>query len=101
MSFVLDKDLEGELKKPLPSSIGRGVSRILLEVTPDHEGTDSLFFHVVLKDDPEKFIPSLKLGRRLSRIATELRRRAAEIPGFAYVNFLLESELPRKKRKTA
>jgi hypothetical protein len=99
MSYVLKKALAGKLKRPLPPAMRKGVSRILVEVAPDHEGTDSLFFHVVLTDDPATFTPSMELGRRLSRIAAELRRRAAEVPGFAYVDFMLESELPRHKRK--
>jgi hypothetical protein len=102
VSYVLTKDLAGKLKKPLPSTVGKGVSRILVDVAPDHEGVDSLFFHVVLKDDPSTAAPSKELGQRLHRIAAVLRRRAAdEVPGFAYVDFVLESELPRQRRKTA
>lgn len=102
MSYVLTKDLAGKLKQPLPPEVGKGVSRILVNIAPDHEGVDSLFFRVVLKDDPGTAAPSKKLGRRLQRIAAELRRRAASaVPGFAYVDYVLESELPPRRRKTA
>jgi hypothetical protein len=72
-------------------------------LSPDHDGEDALYFRVALKDDPMLSKPSAELGKRLYRIASALRARAAGLglPMFAYVNWVLESELPRPKRKTA
>lgn len=102
MSYELTKELGQALTRPIPS-IDPGVARILVEVSPDHEGVDSLFFRVVLKNDLDLTSSNKAAGKRLQRIATALRRRAADHgAGFAYVNFILESELPRSsKRKTA
>lgn len=91
-----------KLVKPIPPPLGKLVSRIMVSISPDHDGIDSLFFRVVLKDDPQLVSPSKELGARLRRIASELRRRAAtQGPGFAYVGFVAESELRQPKRKTA
>ena len=99
---MLTKSAVDELVKPLPAPIGKGVSRIMVSISPDHDGIDSLFFRVVLKDDPRLMLPSKELGERVQRIASELRRRAAKQgPGFAYVGFVAESELRQPKRKTA
>lgn len=88
--------------QPLPAGMGKDVSRIIVRVAPDHEGVDSLFFRVVLKDDSSTASPSKELGQRSQRIAAELRRRAASHgSGFAYVDFVVESELRHQKRKTA
>jgi hypothetical protein len=91
-----------ELVKPISPPLGKMVSRIMVSVSPDHDGVESLFFRVVLKDDPQIMSPSKKLGERALRISSELRRRAAMLgPGFAYVDFVAESELRRPKHKTA
>jgi hypothetical protein len=101
VSYLLTKAAQEKLTKPL-TSVDKGVSRVLVDVAPDQDGVDSLFLRVVLKDDPGMATPSKELGARLQRIAAELRRRAASLgSGFAYVSFLLESELPPQKRKTA
>jgi hypothetical protein len=102
VSYVLTKSAMEKLVKPLPAPVGNGVARIMVRVSPDHDGIDSLFFEVVLKDDPKLMSPSNALGKRVQGIASELRRRAAKQgPGFAYVSFIAESELPQPKRKTA
>jgi hypothetical protein len=101
MSYVLTKTVEERLKKSL-ASVDKGISRLQLDITPNQEGDDSLFIRVVLKDDPATQTPSRALGQRLARIAAELRRRAAaDVPGFAYVDFVLESEVPRPRTKSA
>lgn len=101
MSYLLTKTTAEKLTKPL-TNVDKGVSRVLVEVAPDQDGVDSLFFRVVFKDDPGMAAPSKELGARLQRIAAELRRRAAILgSGFAYVSYVLESELPPQKRKTA
>jgi hypothetical protein len=58
---------------------------------------------VVLKDDAPKAALSDAFGKRLQKISTALRDRAARlnIPMFASVDFVGESELPRPKRKIA
>ena len=102
MSYLLTKSAMERLVKPLPSPLGKLVSRVMVSVAPDHDGIDSLFFRVVLKDDPQLTSPSKELGERLGQVASELRRRAAmQGPGFAYVSFVAESELRQQKRKTA
>ena len=98
----MTKDAEAALVKPLPQAVDKGVSRIMVAVEPDQDGNESLFFRVVLRDHDALAAPSQKVGQRLQRIAMELRRRAAtQVPGFAYVSFLAESDLRRPKRKTA
>ncbi len=79
------------------------MAKVLVSVSPDHTGEDALFFRVVLKDDPITARPSAELGKRLQRIASALRDRAArlKLPLFGYVDWVLESELPRPKRKSA
>ena len=102
MSHELTKSAMARLVKPLRSPMGKLVSRIMVSVSPDHDGIDSLFFRVVLKDDPQLLSISKELGERLGQIASELRRRAAmQGPGFAYVDFVAESEIRPQKRKTA
>lgn len=64
------------LTGPIPPPLGRMVARIMVSVSPDHDGIESLFFRVVLKDDPAIMVPSKRLGDRTSRIASELRARA-------------------------
>ena len=102
MSYVLSKDLEAKLGKPLPE-IDKGVARVLVGVAPDLNGEDRLFLRVVLKDDASTAKPSEELGKRLQRIAGALRQRATklELPLAAAIDFVLESELPPSKRKTA
>ena len=96
------KDIAAKLQKPLPE-VDKGVAQVLVSVAPDHNGEEALFFRVVLKDDPTTAKPSAELGNRLQRIASALRERAAQLklPMFGYVDWVLESELPRAKRKTA
>lgn len=102
MSYLLDKGIETKLTRLLPD-VDRGVVRVLAEVSPAHTGEDWLYFRVVLKDDTTTAAPSEALGKRLQKIATALRDRAARlgVPMFASVDFVSESELPRQKRKTA
>jgi hypothetical protein len=102
VSYGSTKELGQALAKPMPS-LDSSVARILVEVSPDHEGVDSLFFRVVLKNDLDLTASNKAAGKRLQRIATALCRRAADHgAGFAYVSFMLESELPRSgTRKTA
>lgn len=102
MGYLLRKELETKLAKVLPE-VDKGVVRVSVGIGPDHDGEDTLFFRVVLKDGPGLDAPSLELGKRLQRIKTALRQRAADLglPMFASVDFVLESELPRLKRKTA
>jgi hypothetical protein len=105
VSFVLDKALEKKLTRPLPQ-IDKGVVRILVEVAPSHVGEDWLYFRVVLKDDDDTATVTTQpdeFGKRLQTISTALRDRAARlnVPMFASVDFVGESELPRPKRKTA
>jgi hypothetical protein len=94
--------LETKLGKPLPE-IDKGVSRVLVGVAPDQDGADRLFLRVVLKNDSSMAKPSAELGKRLQKIAGALRQRATklELPLSTSVDFVLESELPRPKRKTA
>jgi hypothetical protein len=101
VSYVLEKALETKLTKLLPDD--KGVVRILAEVAPSHTGEDWLYFRVVLKDDPTMATPSDAFGKRLQKISTALRDRAARlnVPMFASVGFVAESELPRPKRKIA
>jgi hypothetical protein len=102
VSYVLSKALETKLTKLLPD-VDKGVVRIFVEVGPNSLGEDWLYFRVVLKDDPMLATSSAALGKRLQKIATALRDRAARlnVPMFASVGFIAESELPRQKRKTA
>ena len=102
MSYVLSKALEAKLTKLLPD-VDKGVVRIFVEIGPNSLGEDWLYFRVVLKDDPMLATPSAALGKRLQKIATALRDRAARlnVPMFASVGFATESELPRQKRKIA
>lgn len=102
MSYVLSKALETKLTKLLPN-VDKGVVRIFAEVGLNSLGEEWLYFRVVLKDDPMLTTPSDALGKRLGKIATALRDRAARlnVPMFASVGFVAESELPRQKRKTA
>ena len=97
----MSKDLEAKRGKPLPD-IDKGVARVLVDVAPDLSGEDRLFLRVVLKDDPSTGKASEALGKRLQRIAGALRQRATklELPLAASIDFILESELP-PKRKTA
>jgi hypothetical protein len=102
VSYVLEKPLETKLTKLLPD-IDKGVVRILVKVAPNHTGEDWLYYRVVLKDDATMNTVSDAFGKRLQRISTALRDRAARlnVPMFASVDFVGESELPRPKRKTA
>lgn len=102
MSFVLDKALEKKLTRPLPE-VDTGVVRILAEVAPSHIGENWLYFRVVLKDDTTVAAHPVAFGKRLQKISTALRDRAArlDVPLFASVDFVGESELPRPKRKSA
>ena len=99
---MLSKALETKLTKLLPD-VDKGVVRIFVEVGPNHTGEDWLYFRVVLKDDPLLATPSVAFGKRIQKISTALRDRAARlnVPMFASVDFVAESELPRQKRKTA
>lgn len=101
MSYLLDKDVAAKLRA-VPTG-DKGVARVIVGIAPDHDGEERLFFRVVLKDDPSIATPSEELGKRLQRIATALRRRAAElgVPMFAHVDFIAESEIPPQRRKTA
>lgn len=98
----MDKEIAAKLAKPL-ADVDKGVARVSVSVSPDHNGEDALFFRVVLKDDPTMARPSAKLGKRLQRIASTLRERAAKLnlPMFGYVDWVLESELRGPKRKLA
>jgi hypothetical protein len=102
VSYVLSRELEAKLGKPLPE-VDKGVARILVGVAPDLDGEDRLFLRVVLKDDRSTTKPSEELGKRLQRIAGALRQRATKLglPLGASIDFVLESELPPPKRKTA
>lgn len=102
MSYVLDKTLEKKLTKPLPE-IDKGVVRILAEVASNSLGEDWLYFRVVLKDDPTMTATSDVFGKRIQKISTALRNRAAylNVPMFASVSFVAESELPPQRRKIA
>jgi len=102
VSFVLDKALEKKLTKPLPQ-IDKGVVRILAEIALNSLGEEWLYFRVVLKDDPTMTATSDVFGKRIQNISTALRNRAAQlnVPMFASVSFVAESELPRQKRKIA
>ena len=102
MSFTLDKALEKKLTKPL-REIDKGVVRILAEVALNSLGEEWLYFRVVLKDDSTMTATSDVFGKRIQRISTALRNRAANlnVPMFASVSFVAESELPRPKRKIA
>lgn len=102
MSYVLPNGVAQKLAQALPA-IDPGVSRITVDVAPDHTGEDMLFFRVVLKDEAGLTVPSATLGKRLQKIAAVLRKRAAELglPMFASVSFALESELRPRRRKTA
>jgi hypothetical protein len=99
---MLDKALEKKLTKPL-REIDKGVVRILAEVALNSLGEEWLYFRVVLKDDPTMTATSDVFGKRIQRISTALRNRAAnlKVPMFASVSFVAESELPRPKRKIA
>lgn len=94
MSYVLDPGVTSKLAAQ-PESIDKGVSRVLVGVRPDHTGEDVLAVQVVLKDSVGLKKPSPKMGDRLMRIASEIRRRAAEldVPLRASVRFVVESEL--------
>jgi len=103
VSYVLLKNVARKLAQPLPE-IDPDVARISVDIAPDHNGEDMLFFRVVLKDDTSLAAPSAALGKRLNKIAAALRMRAAKegLPMFASVGFMAESELPRqRRRKTA
>jgi hypothetical protein len=99
VSYVLDQELSDQLAKPLPD-IDKGVSQVHVSIAPDHNGEDALFFRVVLKDDSMTAKPSAELGKRLQRIASALRERAAQLklPMFGYVEWALESELRRPRK---
>jgi hypothetical protein len=101
VSYALEPRIEAQLVEPL-SEIDKGVVRIFVEIAPAHTGEDWLYFRVVLKDGAATATPSEALGKRLQKIATALRDRAARlnVPMFASVNFVAESELRRHKRKT-
>lgn len=94
MSYILDSGVTSKLAAK-PESIDRGVARVLVGIRPDHTGEDVLSFQVVLKDSVGLKKPSPKMGDRLLKIASELRRRAAEldVPLRASVRFVVESEL--------
>jgi len=100
VGFALDKALETKLTSPL-SDVDKGVIRIFVEVAPAHTGEDWLYFRVVLKEDLAMAPPSEAFGKRLQKIATALRDRAAslDVPMFASVGFVSESDLPRQKRQ--
>ncbi|HEY0993720.1 MAG TPA: hypothetical protein VGD80_41985 [Kofleriaceae bacterium] len=99
---MLDTEIAAMLSRPL-LDVDRGVAHVQVAVAPDHNGEDALFFRVVLKDDPTTAKPSAELGKRLQKIASALRERAAslKLTMFGYVDWVLESELPRPKRKSA
>lgn len=98
MSYILDQRIKTGLEKP-PL---KGVSRIIADIRPDFVGEDVLVLRVILKDEAALSEPSKELGERLAKIAGELRQRAAKlgVPMFAAVDFVSESELP-KRLKTA
>jgi hypothetical protein len=98
----VDKALEAKLVKLLPE-IDKDVVRILANVAPNSLGEDWLYFRVVIKDDPTTITPSDAFGKRVQKISTALRERAARlnVPMFASVSFVAESELPPPKRKSA
>ena len=102
MTFILDEQLELQLEKPL-ADIDKGVTRVLVDVSPDHLGEDRLHFRVVLRDGVVPARPSAAFGKRLQKISAALRDRAVrlKVPLSALVDFVLESELPRQKRKIA
>lgn len=102
MTYVLAKPLEKKLTKLIPS-VDKNVVRIFAGIAPSSAGDDWLFFRVVLKDDPSLLKVSNAVGERLARIASALRQRAAnlDVPMFASVRFMAESELPRSKRHVA
>jgi hypothetical protein len=102
VSYILDKTLEKKLTRPFPK-IDKGVVRILAEVAPNSLGEDWLYFRVILKDDPTMTATSEVFGKRIEKISTELRKRAANlnVPMFASVSFVAESEFPPQKRKIA
>jgi len=96
VSYVLSKALEAKLTKLLPD-VDKGVVRIFVEVGPNSLGEDWLYFRVVLKDDPMLATLSDEFARRIQKISTALRDRAARlnVPMFASVGFVAESELSR------
>jgi hypothetical protein len=102
VSFVLDKALEKKLTRPLPE-VDTGVVRILAEVALNSLGEEWLYFRVVLKDDPTLTVTSDVFGKRIQKISTALRNRAARlnVPMFASVSFVAKSELDPQKRKIA
>jgi hypothetical protein len=102
VSYFLDRTVEKKLTRPL-LEVDKGVVRILAEIAPSSSGEDWLYFRVVLKDDPRMTATSDVFSQRIRKISTELRNRAAHlnVPMFASVSFVAESELPRQKRKIA
>ncbi|HEX4421151.1 MAG TPA: hypothetical protein VH165_24710 [Kofleriaceae bacterium] len=102
MAYALDKPLTKKLTKLIPE-VDKDVIRILVEIAPSSSGDDWLYFRVVLKDDPGRNRISDAFGKRLMKISTALRNRAANlnVPMFASVDFVSESELPPLKRKIA
>jgi hypothetical protein len=56
-----------------------------------------------MKDGPGWSKPTLTLGNRLAKISAALRKRAANlnVPLTTAVTYMLESELPRSKRRSA
>jgi hypothetical protein len=98
VTFILDQRIKTRLEQP-PL---KGVVRIIADVRPNFEGEDVLVLRVILKDEAALSRPSKKIGERLAKLAGELRQRAAKlgIPMFAAVDFVTESELP-KRLKTA
>jgi hypothetical protein len=100
--YLLDTSVAAKLTKPL-AGVDKGVSRIDVGLAPDYLGEETLVFRVVLKDAADLRLPSAELGKRLHKISSVLRRRAAdlEVPMFASVRFVAESEIQPRRRKSA
>jgi len=99
--YVLTQEVVAKLQR-LPPGLDPAISRLDVSVQPDQNGEDILSFRVVLKGDlPET--ASADFGERLMRIASALRARAAqlEVPMFALVTFVHESEVRPRTSKTA
>ena len=94
VSYVLEPDIRKKLAAEL-ESVDKGISRVLVGSRFDHTGEPVLAVQVVLKDSVGLKKPSLKMGQRLSRIAAEFSRRAADldVPWRASVRFIVESDL--------
>lgn len=97
-SAMLKKGDEQRLKEAILAA-DAAVSSAEFRIAPDHNGERTLFARIVLNDHDIRYRgeASRELGKRLQKLATALLDAAAHLEMFTSVEFLSESEAPRRR----